>query len=218
MRVLLVEDDPVLGDGLCTGLEIEGVQVDWLTGAKEATFALDVGTFDAVILDLGLPDGSGHDVLKDWRRAGHRVPVLILTAHDTKANCLETLNGGADDYVVKPVDLDELIARLTALKRRSVGQADNRLVAGSLTLDLTARTGLLANCPLDLSNHEFIVLEALADRREQPVSRGTLEERLYGWGDSPESNALEVLIHKIRGKIGRDRIKTVRGVGWRLEP
>ena len=218
MRVLLVEDDPVLGDGLRAGLEIEGVQVDWLTGVDDAIPALDAGTFDVAILDLGLPDGSGRDVLDAWRRDGHRVPVLILTAHDTKANCLGTLNGGADDYVVKPVDLDELVARLTALKRRAAGQADNRLVAGSLTLDLTARTGILADRPLDLSNHEFTVLEALADRGEQPVSRATLEDRLYGWDDGPESNALEVLIHKIRGKIGRDRIKTVRGVGWRLVP
>lgn len=218
MRALLVEDDPVLGDGLRAGLEIEGVQVDWLTCAEEAALALDAGTFDAVILDLGLPDGSGRDVLKAWRRDGHRVPVLILTAHDTKANCLETLNGGADDYVVKPVDLDELMARLKALKRRTLGQADNRLVAGPLTLDLTARTGAFADRPLDLSRHEFIVLEALASRGEQPVSRGALEERLYGWGEGPESNALEVLIHKIRGKIGRDRIRTVRGIGWRLAP
>ncbi len=218
MRVLLVEDDPVLGDGLRAGLEIEGIQADWLTGAQDAVPALEAGTFDAVILDLGLPDGSGHDVLAAWRREGHRVPVLILTAHDTKANCLDTLNGGADDYVVKPVDLDELVARLTALKRRFAGQACNRVVVGPLTLDLTTRTGILADRPLDLSNHEFIVLEALADREEQPVSRATLEERLYGWEDSPESNALEVLIHKIRSKIGRDRIKTVRGIGWRLAP
>ncbi len=216
MRVLLVEDDPVLGDGLRAGLELEGLKVDWLTGAEDAIAAIDAGTFDAAILDLGLPDGSGHDVLAAWRREGHNVPVLILTAHDTKANCLETLNGGADDYVVKPVDLDELVARLTALKRRAAGQANNRIVVGQLTLDLTARTGILAERPLDLSSHEFIVLEALADRRAQPVSRATLEERLYGWDEGPESNALEVLIHKIRSKIGRDRIQTVRGVGWRL--
>lgn len=216
MRVLLVEDDPVLGDGLRAGLEIEGVRVDWLTTAEDAGMALDAGTFDAAILDLGLPDGSGHDVLAAWRLDGHRVPVLILTAHDTKANCLKTLNGGADDYVVKPVDLDEPVARLTALKRRAVGQADNRLMAGPLTLDLTARTGVYADRPLDLSNYEFIVLEVLANRREQPVPGSVLEERLYGWDDTPKSNALEVLIHKIRAKIGRERIKTVRGVGWRL--
>ena len=218
MRVLLVEDDFVLGDGLRTGLEIEGIKVDWLTGAGDAAAALGAGTFDAAILDLTLPDGSGHDVLKTWRRDGRDTPVLVLTAHDSKATCIDTLNGGADDYVVKPVELDELVARLTALKRRAAGQSDNRLVAGPLTLDLTARTGALDDRPLDLSNHEFIVLEALADRGAQPVSRDVLEERLYGWDDGPDSNALEVLIHKIRSKIGRDRITTVRGIGWRLSP
>ncbi len=216
MRVLLIEDDPVLGDGLCMGLRLEGLRVDWLTEAGDASVALADDTFDVAILDLNLPDGSGHDVLKTWRGNGHEVPVLILTAHDSKANCLETLNGGADDYVVKPVELEELLARLKALKRRATGRADNQLVAGQLTLDLTSRTGHLEEQPLDLSNHEFIVLEALADRGDRPVSRATLQERLYGWDDSPESNALEVLIHKIRSKIGRDRIKTVRGIGWRL--
>lgn len=216
MRILLIEDDPVLGDGLCAGLELEGIQVDWLSGAADAAAAPEAGTFDAAILDVGLPDGSGHDVLKTWRRAGHTLPVLILTARDSKSNCLKAFNGGADDYVVKPADLDELVARLMALTRRAAGRADNRLVSGALSLDLAARTGIFDNRPLDLSNHEFIVLEALADRTDRPVSRGTLEERLYGWDEGPESNALEVLIHRIRGKIGRDRIKTVRGVGWRL--
>lgn len=218
MRVLLVEDDPVLGDGLSAGLGLEGIRVDWLSGAEDAGVALDGETFDAAILDLNLPDGSGHDVLKAWRRAGHDVPVVILTAFDTRQNCLDTLNGGADDYLVKPVALEELVARLTAIQRRMAGRRDNLLSSGDLTLDLTSRTGTLDDRPLDLSRHEFAVLEALAERGTRPVSRETFEARLYGWDGGPESNALEVLIHKIRGKIGRERIKTVRGIGWRLAP
>lgn len=216
MRVLLVEDDEVLGDGMSTGLTLEGFRVDWLTDGADADVALESDGFDVVVLDLGLPSLSGQQLLNRWRRAGHDVPVLILTAHDTRQNCLDTLNGGADDYVVKPVELDELVARLKALKRRSTGRSDNRLIAGLLTLDLTARTGMLHDVALDLSSYEFVVLETLAERGGQPVSRHTLEERLYGWEGGPESNALEVLIHKLRGKVGRDRIKTVRGTGYRL--
>lgn len=216
MRVLLVEDDEVLGDGMSNGLTHHGFRVDWLSDGAEADVALESDGFDVVILDLGLPSISGQDLLGRWRRTGHDVPILILTAHDTKQNCLDTLNGGADDYVVKPVELDELVARLKALKRRSTGRSDNRLVVGPLTLDLTARTGTLDDASLDLSCYEFVVLEALAERSDRPVSRHTLEERLYGWNGGPESNALEVLIHKLRGKVGRDRIRTVRGTGYRL--
>lgn len=216
MRVLLVEDDGVLGEGISKGLTLEGFRVDWLTDGADADVALASDEFAVVVLDLGLPGVSGQDLLGRWRRAGHDVPILVLTAHDTRQNCLDTLNGGADDYVVKPVELDELVARLKALKRRSTGRSDNRLVAGSLILDLTARTGTLNHTTLDLSSYEFVVLEALAERGDRPVSRHTLEERLYGWNGGPESNALEVLIHKLRGKIGRDRIKTIRGTGYRL--
>lgn len=216
MRILLVEDDEVLGDGISEGLTLEGFCVDWLTDGADADVALESDEFAVVILDLGLPGVSGQDLLGRWRRAGHDVPILVLTAHDTRQHCLDSLNGGADDYVVKPVELDELVARLKALKRRSTGRSDNRLAAGPLTLDLTARTGTLDHTMLDLSSYEFIVLEALAERGDRPVSRHTLEERLYGWNEGPESNALEVLIHKLRSKIGPDRIKTVRGTGYRL--
>ena len=145
MRVLLVEDDEVLGDGISKGLTLEGFCVDWLTDGADADVALESDEFAVVILDLGLPGVSGQDLLGRWRRAGHDVPILILTALDTRQNCLDTLNGGADDYVVKPVELDELVARLKALKRRSTGRSDNCLVAGPLMLNLSARTGTLDN-------------------------------------------------------------------------
>ena len=216
MRVLLIEDDAALGDGLRSALTLEGFQVDWITDGDDALAVQAAENLDAVILDLRLPGTQGQTILDRWRRQGRNVPVLVLTACDSKKSCLEALNGGADDYLVKPVDLDELIARLRALKRRAGGRATNSLTRGPLALDLTSRSAAFDGAKLDLSTFEFAVLEALAERADQPVSRETLESRLYGWDGGPESNSLEVLIHKLRGKLGRDRIRTIRGTGYRL--
>lgn len=216
MRILLVEDDQILGDGLQAGLSLEGHTVDWLSCGRDAE-ATDVEPeFDVVILDLGLPGYPGQSVLKAWRRKGIRTPVLVLTAYEPEVNCAFTLDMGADDYVTKPVALPELSARLRALQRRAEGHADNVMSHGDLTLDRARRCGYLAGEPLALSAYEYTVLEALMEHPGHPVSRETLESSLYGWEDGPESNSLEVLIHKLRRRLGREKIVTIRGIGYRL--
>lgn len=217
MHILLVEDDPVLGDGLHKGLEMEGHVVDWLTSGRDAEAAMAKPEFDAVILDLGLPDLDGRKVLTRWRQRGVDTPVLVLTAYEREAHCVETLDMGADDYVLKPVALSELIARLRVLQRRAAGECDNKLKNGGLSLDRKLRGVTFDGVALDVSHFEYTILETLMERRGHPVSRETLEARLYGWGGGPESNSLEVLIHKIRRKIGHDAIKTERGLGYRID-
>lgn len=217
MHILLVEDDTVLGDGLQKGLTLEGHVVDWLTSGGDAQSAMMEPDFDAVILDLGLPELDGRAVLEQWRRDGVSTPVLVLTAYDRNDHCVETLDIGADDYVMKPIALTELSARLRALQRRAAGDADNRMAHGALSLDRKAKAASLEEVALDLSSYEYIILEALMERHGNPVGRETLEARLYGWEDGPESNSLEVLIHNLRSKIGRDRITTIRGLGYRLD-
>lgn len=216
MRVLLVEDDPVLGDGLQVGLTLEGHTVDWLRDGDEARDAPGDQEFGVIILDLGLPGCPGQVLLNEWRRSGVTIPILILTALEGSEACIEALDSGADEYCLKPVDLAELTARLRALQRRAAGRVDNHLTHGPLSLDQAARAAFLTGKPLDLSAYEFSVLEALAERFDRTVTRQTLESRLYGWDDGPESNSLEVLVHKLRAKLGRERIRTVRGVGYRL--
>ncbi len=216
MHILLVEDDTILGDGLEAGLTMEGHVVDWLTDGQDARAAVIGSDFDAVVLDLGLPGCDGRSVLQHWRRDGITTPVLVLTAFDRDAHCVETLDIGADDYVTKPIALPELTARLRAIQRRVVGGADNRLQLGDLVLDRESRTTTLSDRPVELSTFEHIILEALMERAGRPVDRETLEVRLYGWEDGPESNSLEVLIHNLRRKIGRDRIKTVRNLGYQF--
>lgn len=216
MHILLVEDDMVLGDGLQTGLTMEGHVVDWLHDGLDAKAAVMGSDFDAVVLDLGLPGCDGRTVLRQWRKDGVDTPVLVLTAFDQAANCVETLDIGADDFVTKPITLPELSARLRAIQRRAAGDADNRLRLGKLVMDRENRTMTLSDQPIELSTYEYIILEALMDRAGRPVERETLEVRLYGWEDGPESNSLEVLIHNLRGKIGRDRIKTIRNVGYQF--
>lgn len=216
MHILLVEDDPVLGEGLQKGLATGGHTVDWLTCGQDAEAAMTAPDFDAVVLDLGLPRLDGREVLKRWRNNGVDTPVLVLTAYDRDGHCVRTLDNGADDYVMKPIALDELTARLRALQRRTAGEPDNTLSHGTLALDRKNRTASLNNVALDASQYEYTILETLMERRGSPVSRETLEARLYGWEDGPESNSLEVLIHKLRSKIGRDAITTVRGLGYQF--
>lgn len=214
MRILLVEDDTLLGDGIQAGLRHCGYHSDWLADGKSALAALESEQYAAVVLDLGLPQMDGLTVLRRLRAAGNPVPVLVLTARDSLADKVHGLDGGADDYLVKPVDLDELAARLRALIRRAAGQTSPRLVAGDLELDPAARRARQHGQPLDLSAREFLILEMLMRHAGKILSRAQLESALYGWGEGVESNAVEVHIHHLRRKIGQTRIRTVRGMGY----
>lgn len=216
MRILLVEDDPQLGDGLCVGLRQTGFTVDWLRDGKSAIAALTVEEFDFAVLDLGLPDCSGMAVLAAARQAGRDLPVLILTARDAISDKIAGLDAGADDYLVKPVDLDELAARLRALARRRQGRATPLLVHGPLTLDPAARRVTRDGVEVALSAREFSLLQLLLEAAGRVLPKSQLEQALYGWNDEPDSNALEVHIHHLRKKLGSELIRTLRGVGYTM--
>jgi two-component system OmpR family response regulator/two-component system response regulator QseB len=214
MRVLLAEDDPLLGDGLRAGLRQRGFQVDWVRDGSAAERELGSEGYVAAVLDLGLPRKDGLDVLAGVRRAGITTPVLVLTARDRIPDRVRGLDGGADDYVVKPVDLDELAARLRALARRAHGQADERLAVQDVELDPAARTVSRAGVAVALSTREFDLLHALLLDAGRVLSREQLEQRVYGWGQEVDSNAVEVHVHHLRRKLGAGLIETVRGVGY----
>lgn len=217
MRVLLVEDDRLLGDGVKAGLTGAGFAVDWVRDGEAALAALGSESFAAVLLDLGLPRKDGVAVLTALRAAGNPVPVLVLTARDQVADKVRALDQGADDYVVKPFDLDELAARLRALVRRSQGRAEACLRHGELILDPAARTVSLKGEPVLLTSREFELLRMLLDGAGRVLTRRVLDEQLYAWGESVESNALEVHIHHLRRKLGSELIRTVRGVGYMVD-
>ena len=214
MRILLVEDDGMLGEGVRRGLRQQGHAVDWVKDGPAAEVALAGEPYELVLLDLGLPGKGGLDVLRDLRRRGRRVPVLILTAQDAVADRVAGLDTGADDYLVKPFDLDELAARVRALQRRNTGRAEPVLEHGRLTLNPATHEVTLDGAPVSLSAREFSLLHALLEHPGRPVSRPRLEERVYGWGEEVESNAIEVHVHAVRRKIGPEWIKTLRGVGY----
>ncbi len=216
MRVLLVEDDRLLGSGLRTGLRQDGCTVDWLQDADAAEHAIRLERFDVVVLDLGLPGRCGLSLLRDLRHDGIRVPVLILTARDTIDDRVVGLDAGADDYLIKPCDLTELAARLRALVRRDRGQASATLRMGDLLIDTSNREVQIQDRPISLSAKQYALLEALAANAGHVVSRASLHETAYGWGQEIDSNALEVHIHNLRRKLGRERIETVHGIGYRL--
>jgi len=217
MRVLLVEDDVLLGDGIHTGLRNDGYAVDWVKDGETARRALQDNEFHAVILDLGLPKLPGLSVLKEFREQGHDTPVLILTAQDGINDRIGGLDAGADDYLVKPFDLEELCARLRALIRRAHGRTDSVLQHGDLILDPAAHTLRHQNRNVTLSRREFAVLQNLLENRGRVLSRERLEQSLYGWSDEVESNAVEVYVHHIRKKLGSKLIRTIRGVGYMIE-
>ena len=217
MRILLVEDDELLGDGLAAGLRHCGYNVDWLRDGEQARSALATEDYAALVLDLGLPRLDGMSLLRGLRAAGNAIPVLILTARDSTWDKVGGLDGGADDYLVKPVDLDELAARLRALARRASGQSTPLLQAREVELDPAARRVRLRGEPVELSAREFAILELLMRNAGRMISRAQLESALYGWGEGVESNAVEVHIHHLRRKLGADLIRTVRGVGYLLE-
>ena len=217
MRILLAEDDPLLGDGLQAGLRQLGFLVDWVRDGEAAERELRAQPYAAVVLDLGLPRKDGLDVLSAIRQAGVRVPVLILTARDAVPDRIRGLDVGADDYVVKPVDLNELAARLRALVRRAHGQPQECLSARDVVLDPAAHSVRLAGEPVALSTREYDLLHALMLNADRVLSREQLEHHLYSWGQEVESNAVEVHIHNLRRKLGSTLIHTVRGVGYMLQ-
>ena len=216
MRILLAEDDTLLGDGLRAGLRQRGFQIDWVRDGAAAERELRGQPYAAAVLDLGLPLRDGIDVLGAVRRAGVTLPVLVLTARDAVPDRVRGLDVGADDYVVKPVDLDELAARLRALVRRAHGQVQERLVAQDVVLDPAARSVTQTGVAVTLSTREFDLLQVLMLGAGRVLSREQIEQQLYSWGQEVESNAVEVHVHHLRRKLGAALIQTVRGVGYML--
>ena len=217
MRILLVEDDDLLGDGLQAGLRHCGFNADWLRDGESARGALATEDYAAVVLDLGLPRLDGLSLLRQLRAGGKAVPVLVLTARDTTPDKVAGLDSGADDYLVKPVDLDELAARLRALIRRAGGQATPMLRVGDLELDPAGRRIRYKGEPMDLPAKELAILELFMRNAGKVVSRSQLESALYGWSEGVDSNAVEVHIHHLRRKLGAETIRTLRGIGYLLE-
>ncbi len=216
MRILLAEDDPLLGDGLRAGLRQLGFQVDWVRDGEAAQRELRAEPYAAAVLDIGLPLKDGMQVLAQVRRAGITTPVLVLTARDAIPERIRGLDLGADDYVVKPIDLNELAARLRALVRRAHGQPQECLTAQDVVLDPAARSVVKAGVPVVLAAREFDLLHALMLNAGRVMTREQLEQRLYSWGREVESNTVEVHIHHLRRKLGNALIQTVRGVGYLL--
>ncbi|MGB7501988.1 MAG: response regulator transcription factor [Azonexus sp.] len=214
MRLLVVEDDPMIGASIRTGLRQEGYTVDWVRDGDAADLATTTNAYDAILLDLGLPGKSGLDLLAQWRRKQDTVPILIITARDSVEDRIVGLDTGADDYLVKPFDLNELAARLRALLRRRSGRATPVIEHGSLSLDPATHEVRLNGDPIKLSGREFALLHALLQNPGVPLSRSQLEDRLYGWNEEIGSNAVEVHIHALRRKIGSELIRNVRGVGY----
>ncbi|MEB2344916.1 MAG: response regulator transcription factor [Deltaproteobacteria bacterium] len=214
MRVLVVEDDPLLGDALRAGLAQAGFAADWVRDGRAGLVAAVSEPFAAIVLDLGLPALSGLELLRRLRAERHAVPVLILTARDAVADRIAGLDAGADDYLVKPVDLGELAARLRALVRRAAGQAAPTLEVGPLRIDPAAHGVAFRGQAVELSAREFAVLHELARAAGRVLSKEQIAERVYGWGEEVESNAVEVHVHHLRRKLAPEAIVTVRGVGY----
>ena len=216
MRILLVEDDKMIAEAVSNGLKIARYAVDWVNNGNTAEQALNSQQYDLVLLDLGLPGQDGLQVLKHLRQEKNNTPVLIVTARDDLDRRLAGLDGGADDYIIKPFDLSELLARIRAVLRRQSGQSTPLLSNGAITLNPTNYQVTLADqpMPIELSNKEFAILQALMTRPGIIHSRADLEDKIYAWGDEVESNAIDFLIHALRKKIGKEHIKNVRGVGW----
>jgi two-component system response regulator QseB len=217
MRILLVEDDELLGDGLRTGLIQYGYAVDWLKDGLSADQALKTENFDLVVLDLGLPKVSGIQVIQNLRARGQTMPVLILTARESVEDRVKGLDSGADDYLTKPFDLDELCARLRALQRRFSSRAEPLLVHEQISLDPASHTVTLQGETVNVSRREFALLHKLLENSGRVLSREHLTQSLYGWGEDVDSNALEVHIHNLRKKFGQTFIRTIRGIGYMID-
>ncbi len=216
MRLLLAEDDPMIGAGMEQGLRLAGFAVDWVRDGKAAEVALQTGTYALLLLDLGLPRQDGLALLKKLRQGDNPIPVLIVTARDAVADRVAGLNFGADDYLTKPFDLDELIARARALIRRQAGRSRPEMRLGRLLLNPLTREVTLNGARLALSHREFSLLEAFLEVPGTVLSKEQLEERLYGWDEEVMSNAIEVHLHNLRRKLGQGWIRNVRGVGYKV--
>ena len=217
MRILLVEDDISLGETIQAWLRLDQHAVDWVQRGDSADTALKTHHYDCVLLDRGLPGLTGDDLLAQLRKAGNGVPVILITAFNALADRVEGLDLGADDYLVKPFELEEMSARIRAAVRRGANQVSNELRHADIALNLDTKMATLAGQPVALTAREYNVLYALLLRKNAIVTRAQIEEALYGWGDEVESNAIEVYIHNLRKKLGGDSIVTVRGLGYRLK-
>ena len=216
MRLLLVEDDSMIGAAAQQGLRQEGHTVDWVRDGREAELAVSGKVHDLVLLDLGLPRRDGLSLLREWRAKGIGIPVVIITARDAVTDRIAGLDAGADDYLVKPFDLDELSARVRAVARRRAGRAESILRIGELEIDSATKRVKWKGGEVALSAREYALLEALADRPGAYLTRAQLEERLYGWDEEIASNAVEVHIHALRRKLDSTSIRNVRGLGYTL--
>jgi two-component system, OmpR family, response regulator len=217
MRILLVEDDEMIGNAIVQALKDAAYAADWVRDAESATGALLGREHDVVLLDLNLPKRDGIDVLRSLRAGGSKVPVIILTARDSVEDRIVGLDAGADDYLVKPFEISELLARLRAVTRRLGDHGDTRMTSGSLTLDVATHMAVYENNGCRLTSREFALLSALLMKPGTVLSRSDLERQLYAWQEQVESNAVEVLIHGIRKKLGASVIRNVRGVGWLVD-
>jgi DNA-binding response OmpR family regulator len=217
MRILLVEDDESLGEGLCTALRRAAYAVDWLRDGASALAAIRDGGFDLVVLDLGLPHVDGIEVIRQARRAGASVPILVLSARERSRDRTLGLDAGADDYLGKPFDVQELLARVRAQLRRSVGRATPLLCVGALELDPVQLAVTWRGRSVDLPRREFALLRLLMEQRGRPITRESAQQRLYGWDEDVASNALDVHVHALRRKLDPALIRTLRGVGYALD-
>jgi len=216
MKLLIAEDDPLIGAAMEQGLKMAGFGVDWAHDGKAAEVALETGDYDLLVLDLGLPRQDGLTLLKKLRQGGETIPVLIVTARDAITDRIAGLNLGADDYLAKPFDLNELVARARAITRRHAGRASPELRLGGLVLNPLNHEARIEDKPLKLSQREFTLLAALLETPGAVLSKEQLEERLYGWEDEVASNAIEVHLHNLRKKLGSNWIRNVRGVGYKI--
>ena len=217
MRLLLVEDDEMIAETVLDSMRREGYAIDWAQDGRAAELSLGNGVYDLVLLDLGLPGKNGFDLLNSYRRRGGEAPVIILTARDAVTDRIRGLDAGADDYLIKPFDLDELAARARALLRRRTGQKQPVYAHGDLSLDPAAHEVKKGGVPVTLVPREFGLLQALIEEPARVFTRAELEDKLYGWGEEVGSNTIEVHVHSLRRKIGVEQIVTVRGVGYRLK-
>ncbi|MYN24859.1 response regulator [Duganella levis] len=217
MRILLTEDDPQLGRATQIGLEQNGYAVDWVTSAEHARTAARLHDYGCVLLDLGLPDQDGMQVLAGLRDTGYQGAVLVVTARDHIRQRIAGLDAGADDFIIKPFDLDELAARIRSASRRAAGRLREQLVHGNLVLDIADRHVTQAGQTVTLTMKEFLILQMLVEQAGRVLSREQLEKNLYSWGDEVESNAVQVHIHHLRRKLGRELIRTVHAVGYCID-
>ena len=216
LKILIVEDDKIIGDGIQQGLSLQGYATDWVEDKESGETALKRGNYDMLVLDIGLPDGSGVDLLASLRRKGNDMPVLILTAYDDVNYRVKGLDAGADDYMVKPFELKELAARVRALHRRAGGRASPTLTAGDIELDPAAHRVTKSGQKIDVGPKEFTLLQLLMEKQGKVVSKQQLEDSLYGWSADIGSNTVEVHMHGLRKKLGKELIQTIRNVGYTL--